>query len=268
MKYEESNIRYYMLEIRQSIGSGFLLAVLMGIVCIGLDCGFDFAFLSTSYAGGSTVYTYIGGYFPNNFYGAFVFAPLMALPYGLSYCRDYKAGFLRQIVMRTGIFTYCKGKIIATFVSSFLAGGISITICVLLIHFFVPLADASDTAMSYEPFGYWIIAGKYCIYFIVFVFLMSLWCAVYGIAVLCISSYCKNTYVSIAVGVTGNYAWTVIQNVVGWNALYRPKSWFSCWLTPFSNQMTFIICLTGTVVITAVSTGIFYRKVKMCIQRE
>ncbi len=268
MKKKKSNVRYYLLEIRQSLGIGFLSVVLVGIICILLDCGYDLTFLSPAYDGNATVYTYIGGYFPNNFYGAFVFAPLMALPYGLSYCRDYKAGILRQIVMRTGVFTYCKGKIIATFLSSFLAGSVSIAICVLGMHLFAPLADATDISMLNEPFGSWIIAGKYARYFMIFIFLMSLWCAIYGMAVLCISSYCRNTYVSIAVAVTGNYVCTVMQNVVGWNALYRPKSWFTCWLTPFSDRMTSGICIAGTMVLAVISTAVFYRKVKKCIQNE
>lgn len=174
MKTKETVVHYFMQEIRESLGLWFWMTVFVGMVCILLDCGTDivFAFISPST---SSVYSYIGIYFPCGFYGAFVFAPLMALPYSLSYYRDYQAGIVRAVAARTGTAAYCMGKVLAAFASSFLAGAGSIAVWVAGLHCLMPLAR-EDTAVGLGGISFinLIASGKYVEYFLIFIFLMGL----------------------------------------------------------------------------------------------
>ena len=119
---ENTAVHYFLQEIKESLGISFGMSVLAGAICIILDCGTDVLFVMKPVQDLS-VFSYIGTYFPSGFYGTFVFAPLMALPYGLSYYRDYNAGIIQTVATRIGVSVYCIGKVLGAFLGVELSSG-------------------------------------------------------------------------------------------------------------------------------------------------
>ena len=264
MKSTYTAVHFFFTELRQSLGAGFFMGILAGIVCIVLDCGTGLTSLQES-----TVQDYIGTLFPYGFYGTFVFAPLMSIPYGMGYYRDRNSGILRLLIMRTGKSAYCGAKVGVTFISSFLAGSISMTLCVVVLQLFGPLMTgvvAED--LKGAPFMVLVSTGHYVFYYIIFIFLMGLWCGLHGVAVLFLSAWIAKGYICIAAVVTFGYAATVILNVLGVGIDYRLNSWFSVRCSPFMDWVTFGLCIGITVLGVWLLKYAFSEKVKKNLANE
>ena len=265
---ENTAVHYFLQEIKESLGISFGMSVLAGAICIILDCGTDVLFVMKPVQDLS-VFSYIGTYFPSGFYGTFVFAPLMALPYGLSYYRDYNAGIIQTVAARIGVAVYCIGKVLGAFLSSFLSCVCSMTISVEILHLFLPLAtDETAIGLDGSPFITLIASGNYPEYFTIFIFLMGLWCGIYGVIVLCTSVYVINAYVCIAAAVVGTYGITVLLNILNVGVACRPSSWFKCSMSPFSDKWTFLSCLFLTLASVFILMVVFRRKVNLRLRNE
>ena len=139
MKNKKGNItlRYCKQELKESFGIVFFIAVVCGMCCLVLDNAEQIPFVFTVQGKNALCVTeYLENALGFGFYSIFAFAAVTALPYGLGYHRDEKAGILKNIVCRTGVQGYCAGKMIAVFCSSFLAGFCSIGFFGLILRLF------------------------------------------------------------------------------------------------------------------------------------
>lgn len=77
----------------------------------------------------------------------FVFPLLIAIPYGWSFCGERTSGYMRQVIVRTGMKRYLTAKYIATFLSGGLAMILPLVINLLITAMFFP---ANKPIPSYD----------------------------------------------------------------------------------------------------------------------
>ena len=110
-------------------------------------------------------------------------------------------------------------------------------------------------------------SGNYEAYVILRCFMMALWCGVYGVVVICVSSIVKNAGMSIVLVIAVRYMINALCNVLGIEAVYRPSSWFAMDNSAFSDAWTFVLCLGYVIIVTGVAGMIFKRNVTKKVQR-
>ncbi len=266
-KNRKQILRYCILEIRESISVLFFISIGGCVLCLVLD-NWDMLKLISNPRNTLGVAEYLNNSFSWGFYGIFVFAAMAAVAYGLGYYRDYKAGIILNVVAKTSLNGYCFGKLTAVFCSSFCAAFLSIGLFSAVLAQYLPLvsqemlvsqADALCMALAKS--------GNYETYVILRCFMMALWCGVYGVVVICVSSIVKNAGMSIVLVIAVRYMINTLCNVLGIVAVYRPSSWFAMDNSAFSDAWTFVLCLGYVIIVTGVAGMIFKRNVTKKVQR-
>ena len=158
MKAEMNTIK---LEIKRSFRSrGFLIAVIIGIVCI-LYKNIDFYIKIREYyeafpkgefyeeLNKQTFYSvWLVGDFTNaiTMYIFYFLGLIVTIPFGVSYYLDKKKGYVKNICVRAGRKCYLKAK----FTAVFLSGGVAVLVPVLLDFLFSKIWIPHD--FVYMPF--------------------------------------------------------------------------------------------------------------------
>lgn len=270
MKNKKGNItlRYCKQELKESFGIVFFIAVVCGMCCLVLDNAEQIPFVFTVQGKNALCVTeYLENALGFGFYSIFAFAAVTALPYGLGYHRDEKAGILKNIVCRTGVQGYCAGKMIAVFCSSFLAGFCSIGFFGLILRYFIPFV--TPDFMRYEadiPFMKIAIAGYPGLYFALRCFMLGLWCGLYGLIVMSISTIIKNAEMSITFAVVLRFTVNLLCNVMNIDGVYRPAIWFYTDASPVSDGWLLVISAVFIIVAIGILGIVFKKRVNEKVQ--
>lgn len=151
------------VEIKRSIlNLGFVLALMIGIFCVIYNkyLIFERIYESKELAKGWGLKPYeefsklnfydywvVCLYETGTLYLIYFLGIIAALPYGISYYRDKKSGFIKNICTRTDKKKYLNSKYIATFLSGGMVAAIPIIIDFFLAKICVPV-DFSDVSRS------------------------------------------------------------------------------------------------------------------------
>lgn len=264
MKHRKnSTARYLRQETGESLQGMFLIAVAGIIVCLILDNAGTIPLLWRRDIEDISVLYYLYYAVNGGFYGLFVIPAIAALPYGLGYFRDRQAGIVRTVISKTGIKTYCAGKMTGAFLSGSLSCVCGMGMFSLFVSYFHPWGTR-NLAVEYEgmPFNSWIVSGQYVRYFLLRVFLYGIWCGLWCLVALCISGYVKNAYVILASVTVILFAFNTLNNVCNVNVCWRPSSWFSGSYSLGSDGKTLLGCLLFAAFLLAFVWHMFYRKVR------
>lgn len=254
---------YLTQEIRESCNRMFLLSIIGILGCLVLDNAHAMTLLLRNDIAGIDVLYYLKFSLNHGFYGMFVIPLMAALPYGLCYYRDVRAGITRSVISKTGIKVYCVGKMISTFLSGFLSCACSLGLFSAFICCYRPLFDREVIAeWMGMPFDRLLISGQYMQYLWIRFLLYGVWCGIWCLFALCISSYVQNAYVILASVTVILFGWNTIYNVLDINVAYRPSGWFSCSAGLGSDTVIVVSCILFTLFMLGLSWVIFYRKVR------
>lgn len=265
---KKNQFRYYIQEIKESFGVLFFLSIGCGLLCFVLDT-MDQLPVVFKWQGENTlcVAEYLENALGFGFYSIFAFAAMTALPYGLGYYRDEKAGILRNIVCRVGIRGYCRGKMMAVFNSSFLAGFCSIGCFGMFLHIFIPFVTQDFMQGEADiPFMKIAIAGYPGIYFAVRCFMLGLWCGLYGLIVMIVSAFIKNAGMSIVFAIVLRFTVNLLCNVMNIDGVYRPAIWFYTDASPVSDGWLLVISAVFIIVAIGILGIVFKKRVNEKVQ--
>lgn len=263
MQNSKNTIHYVLQELRESFNRMFLLAIAGILVCLVLDNVNFIPLIWKNNIPEINVLFYLRASLSKGFYGFFVIPLMAALPYSLGYYRDVRAGITGTVISKTGLTIYCRGKMLAAFLSGFLSCVCGIGIFTAFVSCFRPLG-VREQAVEYEdwPFGGYYISERYVTYLLIRLLLFGIWCGIWSLVALCISAYVRNASVVLASVTVFLFCWNTFNNLLPVNVAYRPSCWFSCTYGLGSDTETTVGCVLFTLIMLSVSWLVFYRKVK------
>ena len=117
------------------------------------------------------------------------------LPHGLSYCEDWRSGFLRQAASRCTVRIYCAAKCCAAFLSSALTMALAAASFLWILSFSRPL----DGDIYLDSTGYrtW-KPGQPLFGLLIIITILALGSGLFSVAGLWISGYIRNSFAVLA----------------------------------------------------------------------
>ncbi|MBE6731810.1 MAG: hypothetical protein E7564_08995 [Ruminococcaceae bacterium] len=125
-----------------------------------------------------------------------------AIPYGWTFCREYKSGYLKNIASRVDKKKYIIAKSLAVFTSGALVVLIPLIVNIMLVSSFLPLADSivDNVIYNYISFGYlWadLFFTHPFTYVILYVMLDVLYGGIFALLSFAISFYVRNVFAAL-----------------------------------------------------------------------
>lgn len=236
---------------------GFFLAVLL-LVAV------NYASVADEYThvpGASLVYLYSTFVLRGPFAIAFMF--FAVLPYGTSFCNDWKSQYIKSCVVRSSLSTYAWSRVTVVFLSGFLAvfAGNLLTAALLSLH--TPMLGSEIEQMGYNVFDDTILGdialtnvGGYLVLKTVF---PALSCAGWAVLGLCVSAWVPSALMTLAVP---SLAFYLVQSFLPLPTDLAPHRFlYGIFLegTPVEGLATAVLLTAG---IVAVLGAVFCRKVR------
>jgi hypothetical protein len=136
------------------------------------------------------------------------------IPYGQSFCADWKNQFLQPIIIRSSKNLYAISKIITVGASTFAAITLGYLLALFSFAIYTPLIDQSIVEMGWNgialpPFGFLIDINP-ILYLIIRIFIVALACSFWAIFALFVSSYIPNSFVVCAAPVITYYSLSIL----------------------------------------------------------
>jgi hypothetical protein len=150
--------------------------------------------------------------------GAFSLIPLClgVMPYGFSFCHDWKNQFIRPTAIRTTKPAYGWSKVVAVAMSGFASIFLGFVLTTITMVLYMPLVGANFAEYGYELYSPTAIGTLMTIHPLLFlvarVCMLSLACMFWAVFALAVSSYCANIFVVLAAPVLTYYA---VNNTIG-----------------------------------------------------
>jgi len=204
-------LRLLHMELRRAVQSGFfpaayfamLITLLLNIYLYSTtDNDVSVAyFLEYSFIGSLSMLYYVWG----------------VLPHGLSYCTDKRSGFLRQIVVRCPVKSYCAAKCCAASLSSALSTAMAVSTFLLILSFSRPLDN--DVYLYDNGYRTW-FPGHPVFYFAIAIVILALASGLFSILALWISSYIQNSFAVMASPLLLYYTQGIVLKKLGLGDLW------------------------------------------------
>lgn len=149
-----------------------------------------------------------------------IFYPIAAITYSASFCVDWDNDFIKSTLIRTSVTKYSFSKIIACFISSFLAIAFGCGIFLLFHSLSIPLTTPTEidsiTNGLHGPFENLVLSGNYISYFLIKITIASSYFALYAVATLYVSTYITNVFVVYATPLILHYL------IINLNGIIKP----------------------------------------------
>jgi hypothetical protein len=136
--------------------------------------------------------------------GAFSLVPLClgVMPYGLSFCHDWKNQFIRPCAIRATKHAYGWSKVVAVAMSGFACIFLGFAVTTITMIFYMPLAGPDFAEKGYALYSPTAVGSLMMIHPLLFllvrVCMFSLACMFWAVFALAVSSYCANVFVVLA----------------------------------------------------------------------
>ena len=125
-----------------------------------------------------------------------------AIPYGWTFCREYKSGYLKNIACRTDKKKYILAKSTAVFISGALVVLLPMIINIMVTSALIPAPApyVSDTYYTYTSFGYmWsdIFFDQPALYVALYVIFDAFYGGIFALLSFAVSFYVKNVFITL-----------------------------------------------------------------------
>ncbi|OYP55487.1 hypothetical protein CG709_01450, partial [Lachnotalea glycerini] len=143
-----------------------------------------------------------------------------SIPYAGCFCEDLENGYIKQLVARGNLLSYCISKTMSIVVSAIGTMVIGVCIFVLLLKFFIPWTELNNSvylaAIRSGSFHSIILTGHYFIYSLLFAFQFGLLTAILALLSACVSLFLSNKLLVwsipiIAYYLISQYSWTLFS---------------------------------------------------------
>jgi hypothetical protein len=144
--------------------------------------------------------------------GRFSLVPLclVVLPYGLSFCQDWKNQFIRSAAVRSTKPAYGWSKVMAVAMSGFACVFLGFVVTAVTMVFYMPLVGPNFAESGYGIYSPTAIGSLMMVHPLLFLLarfcMFSLACMFWAVFALAVSSYCANIFVVLASPVLTWYA--------------------------------------------------------------
>lgn len=248
-------MKIFKTEIKRAIFSKlFFTAILIGVLSQLIGAFVMTKDVLLEYYQGTADYLYLDNmlspqalwYFSTNVY-VFIIPLIACIPYSLSFLNDNNNEFIVFIRSRTALKKYIDAKILACFISGFLAVFISSFIYFLLI-FLSPYNDSSHGIRAVGALSS-IFLSHLKLYLIIYIFICSLMGGTYSLIALAISTKFNNPLIVLVTPTIYYYVATYILGILGLTSLQPANinQYFRIFtinsLTPILGQIIFYIVL-------------------------
>jgi len=236
---------------------------------------FAFAVIGTAIALYSTVFQEIlpgmscSLYYYNMSLGGIAPLIMVAVPYSMSFCSDWRNRFIRPCIIRSNPAGYAFSKIFTCGISTTAAIALGHILFLLALLTKYPFLDPGSSWSNYGGYGYFdnvIIAGHPILFIMIKIFLAALLGSMLATIALCISTKIPNIFVVITSPILAYYAimnTCVILRFPVWinlNALYHAGLQYAVKGTTTGQTLLYVFGIT--VVICTLLGVVFYRNVK------
>lgn len=257
-----SKKNYILQELRQSITWSFFLCMLGTAGCIFLDNFNAIPYLWQN-NGMSVAYYFWNSLQGPGAYGPYLIPLLCSIPYAMSYNKDCEANIVLWVVEKTGIRAYCAGKMLTAFLTGFFVCVGGMWLSVLLMLRYVPFAT-TDILVEFLgfPFYKFLAGGNGSAYFVILIGLMGVWCGLWVDIALCLSSFLKSAYISLASVVVFQFGGVILLSTLHIPVALRPDSWFSGTASWCNDSGTFICCIALVIIVETFLGSLFTWKVR------
>lgn len=204
MKSKENTKKFYIMELRRAFCSkGFYAALLIGCIMTAAQAiekygifreimGLREQYQAAIYMSDSAFNMFFGMdgvHWAHSLF--YMLVPLLAtIPYGCSYARDKKSGYVKNIFVRGGRKTYFRAKYLAVFLSGGAAVMIPLLFNLFLVTLYAPLQNV-DILASYLGIGVSSFYGLYLkhtlLYMLLYILITGMTGGIYATIALTIS---------------------------------------------------------------------------------
>lgn len=205
--------------------------------------------------GGSVVYFMQMFVFTGPF--AFLAIFLGLVPYGSSFCVDWKNQFIRCHVIRTSKSVYAWSKVIAVATSAFAAVFAGYVLTILLFWSHMPMGHESYDGTVLSK----LIAADPLVYLLVRAAVFGAFCMFWAVFALLVSAYCANIFVTLSAPLIAYYF--VVNGPGRWLPSYLQLHHLSGGTVSVGGPwLTASYCLLVFVVMSGLAGLLFCHKVK------
>jgi hypothetical protein len=210
----------------------------------------------------TVLYFYFNSVSFGGVFSRYLFAMIAALPFASGYVAERQSGMTTFLISKTGQRNYCFSKMLVSAISGGLALAIGSTMFILIMSTRMPLVnDAIAFEHIWAPY-HALLAGNGITYFAVALYLMFITGVLWGAVAMCVSAYVTDKYVVIASPFLIAFVEMQFSRM-----LKLPNSYRIEWLLTGrsgigSDNMTLIVCSIFVLLVFAVCTMLFTRRVK------
>lgn len=190
-------------------------------------------------------------------YGQYVIPVFAAVAGGFYYYQESKSGIVRMVVYRSGYKKYCLKKILVAFGTGAIVMAVAMVGWCLVSLPFTTLSNPDwikDIILLY-PYCNLLVSGRTGWYVSLFLLMPSLWCGLWAVTVMCITSVTLNPYIAVLSPVVITFAAERIWGMLKLPYAMFPKGWFFMTDTLGNDSLTFwgsILFLTGMLLVLGI----------------
>jgi hypothetical protein len=141
---------------------------------------------------------------------------LVVMPYGLSFCQDWKNQFIRSAAIRSTKSAYGWSKVMAVAVSGYACVFLGFLVTTITMVSYMPLVGPNFAESGYSIYSPTAIGSLMMVHPLLFLLarfcMFSLACMFWAVFALAVSSYCANIFVVLASPVL---TWYAVKITVG-----------------------------------------------------
>lgn len=189
-------------------------------------------------------------------------------PYAGCFCEDIENGYVRQLLVRGNLRTYCISKVLCILVSAIMTMVVGIAMFVLGIKFFIPWMELDNsvyqTAIRSGSFHTVIQKGHYFLYSLLYSFQIGLLAAILALVSACVSLFISNKLLVWSIPMLSyylitQYSWALFSGIKTADL----DSIFSGRYNIFNNDIvSFLYAFGVTIVISMFLSYIIIRRLK------
>lgn len=203
-----------------------------------------------------------------------IIIPFCTIPYAGCFCEDLEYNYVRQVVIRGNLLSYCISKVVAIVISAISAFVIGMGSFVSLLSVLIPWIDLSDsvyqTAVQRGSFHNVLSNGNYFIYSLLFAFQLGMLFAILALISACASLYIANKLLVWSIPLLAYYSMMEYSFILfKGSAIANPEMIFTGRYNIFNNDLlSFIYSVFVMLIIIILLTVVVYRKLKRRISGD
>ncbi len=250
--------RIFAAEMKRTINAGWLIGILGVCFSICFDSWNDLIRALESHSG--TVHYFFWNSALGGACRTFLVPVFAALPFAVSFCRDYKERALLLIVSREGKKSYCTVKYIINALCGGLVAAIATGILLLFLSSQFPMAEPlfPDITVS-TPFHAWIALNRPLAYGLIEMISGFLRGILWSSIALCVSVYISDPLVVLASPYFISFVVVQAYRIFALDERYRLDLLLTGYTIIHSSVYTVLICMTAVCAIVAL-LGFWFRK--------